>query len=551
MTDSQTVPAAPAPLLWWQSGVTYQIYPRSFKDSNGDGIGDLRGVIEKLDYLTDTLRVDAIWLSPFYRSPMVDFGYDVSDYRDVDPIFGTLADFDELVEKAHARGLQIIVDFVPNHSSDQHPWFQESRKSKDNPKRNWYVWRDAKPDGSEPNNWLSVFGGSAWQWDEQTGQYYLHSFLKEQPDLNWRNPEVKEEMLATIAFWLSRGVDGFRIDVAHFIMKDPDFRDNPASESFAQAGNYKNMGAYDTQVHLYDKGHADNHPLFREVRAVLDEFNHIAPRYSVGEIHISDWSEWATYYGEQNDELHMPFNFALIGTPWNAPRVRDVVENVERVLSKGQTPNYVFSNHDEPRISSRVGADAARSIMMTLLTLRGTPTMYYGDELGMKDTPIPPEREQDPWGKNVPGLGRDPERTPMQWDTSPNAGFAPAGVDTWLPVGSDYETVNVEAQLSDPKSFLSMTRALLKLRKQSPALNGGSYQTVTDVPDDTFVWLRKGGAETLLIAINFTSEPREITPSVLANGGDLLINTTRDRAPGRLDQLTLNAHEGVIVRLTS
>lgn len=406
--------------LWWQSGVIYQIYPRSYMDSNGDGIGDLRGVISKLDYLANTLGVDAFWLSPFYKSPMADFGYDVSDYCDVDPIFGTLADFDELVKEAHARNLKVVVDFVPNHCSDQHPWFVEARSSKDNPKRNWFTWRDPKPDGSPPNNWLSVFGGPAWTLDPQTGQYYLHSFLPQQPDLNWRNPEVKAEMFKAMRFWLDRGVDGFRIDVAHFIMKDPELRDNPLNTGGASQMQ-KPMGDYDSQIHLYDKGHADNHPLYREIRALLNEYDKIAPRMSVGEIHIFDWEEWATYYGNPDDEVHLPFNFALVGAPWRADVLRTVVDNVERVLTRGQQPNYVFSNHDEPRISSRLGAESARSVMMALLTLRGTPTMYYGDEIGMVNGDITPDMIIDPWGKNYPELGRDPERTPMQWDSSPNA----------------------------------------------------------------------------------------------------------------------------------
>ncbi|RMF61789.1 MAG: alpha-amylase, partial [Bacteroidetes bacterium] len=298
------------PLPWWQTGVIYQIYPRSFKDSNGDGIGDLGGVLEKLDYLSDTLGVDAIWLSPFYPSPMADFGYDVADYTDVDPIFGDLATFDALVAEAHRRGLRVIIDIVPNHTSDRHPWFIASRSSRDNPKRDWYVWRDPAPDGGPPNNWLSVFGGPAWEYDETTGQYYLHSFLKEQPDLNWRNPEVRRAMFDVFRFWLERGVDGFRIDVAHYIMKDPLFRDNPPNP---HRGDYhKDMGEYDTQLHLYDKGHEDVHEVFRELRRLLDDYSRDRPRFAVGEIHIFDWNAWVRYYGDNLDELHMPFNFALL-----------------------------------------------------------------------------------------------------------------------------------------------------------------------------------------------------------------------------------------------
>jgi alpha-glucosidase len=539
MTDQK------APLLWWQRGVIYQIYPRSFMDANGDGIGDLRGVLQRIDYLAETLDVDAIWLSPFYPSPMADFGYDVADYCDVDPIFGTLADFDALLAAAHARNLKVIIDLVPNHTSDQHPWFKESRSSRDNPKRNWYVWADPKPDGSPPNNWLSVFGGSAWEYDAHTGQYYLHSFLKEQPDLNWRNPEVKAAMFEVMRFWLRRGVDGFRVDVAHFLMKDPLLRDNPPSEGGLAL--YKPMGAYDSQIHLYDKGHPDNHALYREFRAVLDEFEPISPRMAVGEIHIADWQEWASYYGENNDELHMPFNFALISTPWRGDVIREVVENVERVLSKGQQPNYVFGNHDEHRVASRLGAEAARACMLLLLTLRGTPTIYYGDEIGMVDGEIPPELAQDPWGKNVQGLGlgRDPERTPMQWDSSPNAGFSPEGVRTWLPVNPDYPTRNVAAQLADPRSMLNLTRALLKLRRESPALHGGSYRTLSG-DANTYVFERLAGHQRFIIAINFTAEACQVG---LPSGGRLILSTEMDRTAEAVhEQLSLRPYEAVIIR---
>ncbi|MGD2157756.1 MAG: alpha-amylase family glycosyl hydrolase, partial [Anaerolineales bacterium] len=313
--------------LWWQTGVIYQIYPRSFKDTNANGVGDLRGIISKLDYLSEILGVDAIWLSPFYPSPMKDFGYDVSNYTDVDPLFGDLSTFELLLAEAHQRGIKIIIDLVPNHTSDQHPWFQESRSSQDNPKRDWYIWANPKPisvsnkgehqEMGPPNNWLSVFGGSAWEWDEHTGQYYLHSFLKEQPDLNWRNPEVKNAMFNVVRFWLDRGVDGFRVDVAHYIMKDPDKRDNPTSSGIAQS-IHRPLGEYDTQYHIYDKGHPDNHQIYREFRMLLDEYSRNQPRMAIGEIHIYDWEEWVSYYGRDLDELHMPFNFHMLGAPWEA-----------------------------------------------------------------------------------------------------------------------------------------------------------------------------------------------------------------------------------------
>ena len=465
--------------LWWQTGVVYQIYPRSFVDTTANGVGDLRGVISKLDYLDDTLGIDAIWLSPFYPSPMADFGYDVADYTDVHPLFGDLAAFDDLIAEAHRRGLKIIIDFVPNHSSNQHPWFLESRSSRDNPKRDWYVWADPKPDGGGagqhrlPNNWLSVFGGSAWEWDEATCQYYLHSFLKEQPDLNWRNPEVKAAMFDVVRFWLERGVDGFRLDVAHYIMKDPEMRDNPVNPN-PQGTLRRPAREYDLLIHLHDKGHPDTHNVFREFRQLLDAYSAGQPRFSVGEIHIFDWQKWASYYGENLDELHMPFNFALLNVEWEAREVREVVDALEAAIPPGAWPNYVLGNHDYWRIASRYGQAQARVAAMLLLTLRGTPTLYYGDEIGMTDVPVPPEQQQDPWGLNQPGFTRDPCRTPMQWISGPNAGFsAPETPELWLPLASDYQEVNVERQLEDPSSILSLHRCLLAYRKATPALKWG------------------------------------------------------------------------------
>jgi glycosidase len=399
-------------LPWWQRGVVYQIYPRSFQDSNGDGVGDLAGIRARLAHLVE-LGVDALWVSPFYPSPMRDFGYDVSDFTGVDPIFGTLDDLDRLVADAHARGLRIVVDWVPNHTSDEHPWFQRSRSARDDPRRDWYVWRDPRPDGSPPNNWLATFGGPAWTLDARTGQYYLHSFLPEQPDLNWRNPEVRRAMLATLDFWLDRGVDGFRIDCAHAVMKDPELRDNPPAPPEG-LHVHKDHGAWGAQLHLHDRGHPDVHEVYREVRRLLDRRGAVA----IGELHVFDLPRLCTYYGEALDELHLPFNFTLLATPWEARAVRRAVDAMEAALPPGAWPTWVLGNHDERRIATRVGAEAARAAMVLLLTLRGTPTLYYGDELGMEDVPIPPELARDPWGKNVPGLGlgRDPARTPLTWE---------------------------------------------------------------------------------------------------------------------------------------
>ena len=542
-TDADSFP-------WWKRGVIYQIYPRSFQDSNGDGTGDLRGITERLDYLS-WLGIDAFWISPFYPSPMADFGYDVSNYCDVDPLFGTLADFDALVEEAHARGLKVVIDFVPNHTSDQHPWFVESRSSRDNPKRDWYVWRDPKPDGSPPNNWLATFGGPAWTLDEATGQYYLHGFLPQQPDLNWRNPEVKEAMLDALRFWLRRGVDGFRFDVAHHIMKDPELRDNPANETPGML--HKPMGDFDSQLHVMDRMHADLHPTYQEIRAVIDSFNtETQPRFMIGETHVFEPVQWASLYGEQLNEMHMPANFGLLRAQWNAKSVRTHVDSIEAALPAGAWPNYVLSNHDDWRTATRVGPPQAKVAMMLLLTLRGTPTIYYGEELGMENVEIPPDQEQDPAGLRVPGIGmgRDPERTPMQWDASPNAGFAPEGVTTWLPLAPDYETRNVAVEKADPKSILNLTNELLELRKSHPALAVGDYAAIDGVPDECFVYTRSTAGQRVLIALNLTNQEHQFTLPYTGTG-QVVTSTGKDRT-GKISLtfMVLQPNEGILIDIT-
>jgi alpha-glucosidase len=536
--------------LWWQTGVIYQIYPRSFKDTSGNGVGDLAGIIEKLDYLTDTLGVDAIWISPFYPSPMKDFGYDVADYVDIDPLFGDLKTFDKLLERAHRRQLRVIIDLVINHTSDQHPWFLDSRSSKDNPKRDWYVWVDAKPDGSPPNNWLSVFGGPAWEWDEKTRQYYLHSFLKEQPDLNYRNAEVWKAMEGVIRFWLDRGVDGFRIDVAHYSMKDPQLRDNPIATSPRQRG-HRPLYEYDTQIHLYDKGHADLHPIYRKFRQVLDAYNHDWPRVSIGEVHIFELEEWVKYYGMNLDEIHMPFNFKLLYSNWQAMIIRAVVDELEAILPDGAWPNYVLGNHDETRLVSRIGKEQARVAAMLLLTLRGTPTLYMGDEIGMADGEIPPEYIQDPPGLIHPSFGRDPCRTPMQWDDSPNAGFSE--VDNgkiWLPISEDYQKVNVSQALRDSRSILNLYRTLLAYRKETPALQWGIYEPIDLVPENCFAFTRLAEiGPMILVVLNFSPDEQHVSIPELGNGM-VVLSTYMDRK-GQVDckDLSLRKNEGIIIEL--
>ena len=525
--------------LWWQRGIVYQVYPRSFMDANGDGIGDLAGIISRLDYL-HWLGVDALWLSPIYPSPMKDFGYDVSDYTAVDPRFGTLADFDRLVEAAHARGLKLILDFVPNHTSDQHAWFRESRASRDNPKRDWYLWRDPEPGGGPPNNWLSCFGGSAWQVDSATGQYYYHAFLPEQPDLNWRNPEVVEAMLGVLRFWLERGVDGFRVDVLWHLVKDEHFGDNPPNTDWREG-----MDPYNALVPLQTTDRPEVHDIVRRMRRLLDEYRE---RVLIGEIYLP-LERLMQYYGADLQGAHLPFNFQLLSAPWDAAHLAGLTAEYERLLPEGAWPNWVLGNHDRPRIASRVGPAQARVAAMLLLTLRGTPTIYYGDELGMRNVSIPSREVQDPFERRVPGLGlgRDPVRTPMQWSAAPQAGFTSGR--PWLPVSSDHEIVNVAAQRQDPKSMLALYTRLIALRRAEPALQVGSlgiFRTTNDVSADVLTYFR---GDSFLVALNLGGRPRRVQ---LARGGAIVLSSHLDRAEERVGEtLELRPDEGLILRLTN
>ena len=531
---------------WWQRGVVYQIYPRSFKDTTANGVGDLQGIIEKLDYLNDgspdSLAVDAIWISPFYPSPMVDFGYDVSDYCDVDPLFGDLATFDRLVAEAHRRNMKVIIDWVPNHTSDQHPWFVESRRSRENPKREWYIWRDPKPDGSPPNNWGSFFGGPAWTLDTETGQYYLHQFVPEQPDLNWRNPEVRDAMFETLRYWLDRGVDGFRMDVIGLIIKDEQLRDNPPDPD-ALPDLPKN-DLFHRLLQVYKMDQDEVHEVLKEIRQVLDAYEE---RVAIGEL----WGplpRWIKYYGEDGDELHLPFNFRLMRQPWQAKAMRQSVDELETALPGFAWPNYVLGNHDIPRLVSRFGGQAqARVAAMMLLTLRGTPTLYYGDELGMENGVIPPDKIQDPQGINLgPEWSRDVARTPMQWDDGSYAAFST--VEPWLPVSADYQSQNVASQSADPTSMLNLYRRLLRYRRSSPALQWGSYQPL-DVEEDCFVYLREVDGERRLVALNFVDKAHHLSIPGEA-WGRVVLSTHPDREElVDLSRLHLRPYEGIIVEL--
>jgi alpha-glucosidase len=519
--------------------VIYQIYPRSFQDSNADGIGDLNGILQRLDYCAG-LGVGAVWLSPVFPSPMADFGYDVSNYTDIHPMFGTLAQFDTWLAEAKRRDLKVILDFVPNHTSSQHSWFRESRSSRSNPKRDWYIWRDPASDGTPPNNWLSNFGGSAWEMDAKTGQYYYHAFLREQPDLNWRNTEVREAMHDVLRFWLRRGVDGFRVDVLWHLIKDEDFRDNPPNPAY-QPGE----PPHHSQVPLYTTDRPEVQDIVAGLRKVVDEFEDCV---LIGEIYLPV-ERLVAYYGAKLDGVHMPFNFQLLHSAWNARSLATLITQYERVLPAGGWPNWVLGNHDNKRIASRVGVAQARVAAMLLLTLRGTPTMYYGDEIGMVDVPIPPELVQDPFEKNVPGIGvgRDPCRTPMQWDASRNAGFTEG--EPWLPIPDNYHAVNVKASEEDSHSLLALYRALLSLRKQYEALSIGDYVPVA-VNGDLLVYIRRTPAERFLIALNLGQQPQSLSLSTLGTSGRPVLSTHLDLSVGpTVDTITLRADEGVIVAL--
>jgi len=491
--------------------VIAQLYPRSFADTDGDGVGDLEGIRSHLDHLA-WLGVDGIWLSPFFPSPMADFGYDVADYCDVDPLFGTLDDFDRLVHDAHARGLRVLIDWVPNHTSDRHPWFQASRSSRDDPRRDWYIWRDPAPGGGPPNNWIAAFtGDSAWTFDETTGQYYLHLFLPEQPDLNWRNPEVVAAMHNTLRFWLDRGVDGFRMDVIHGIVKRDDLAD---------------VGGGLEQ--LLDDRRFDPpavHARLREIRALIDSYP--GDRVSVGEVYILSTARVATYYGE-GDELHLAFNFPPLYAPWDAAKWRQRIERVQQELDpRGAWPTWVLSNHDNPRHRTRYGGSEARAraAAVLLLTLRGTPFLYQGEELGLEDAVVPPERRVDPGG-------RDGCRAPIPWNVDPPHGWH--GAEPWLPFPPEAGARSVEAMAADPSSILHLYRRMLEHRRHSPALQLGSL-TLLDAPDGVLCYVREYADEHLhdrrVVLVNFSGafvDVRDLLHSVAPGARVALSTIERD-----------------------
>ncbi|SFJ14758.1 alpha-amylase family glycosyl hydrolase [Bradyrhizobium sp. Gha] len=523
--------------IWWRDGIFYQIYPRSFQDSDGDGVGDLAGIMRRLPYVK-SLGVDAIWLSPIFPSPMADFGYDISDYTGIEPLFGTMADFDALLAAAHDNGLKLILDLVPNHTSDQHPWFAESRGSRDNPKRDWYIWRDPAPDGGAPNNWLSEFGGSAWQFDEATGQYYYHAFLAQQPDLNWRNPQVRAAIYDVMRFWLEKGVDGFRVDVIWHLIKDAEFRDNPPNPRYVEGRppNERILTQYSTDQ-------PEVHDVIAEMRRVTDAY---AARVLIGEIYLP-LHRLMAYYGNDLTGAQMPFNFALLSTFWSARSIEKIIEDYEKALPTGAWPNWVLGNHDRPRVASRVGPEQARIAAMLLLTLRGTPTLYYGDEIGMRQLAIAPEDVRDPFEKNVPGIGvgRDGCRTPMQWDASQFAGFS--DVKPWLPLPEDHVHENVVNLEADTRSILSLYKRLITLRKNSAPLVTGSYHPIA-AEGDLLIYRREAEGRALIVVLNLGPEPIAVATSAIGLGSEILLSTCLDREGERLEGvLDLRGNEGVVV----
>ena len=475
-----TAPYSPDPAQWWKNAVVYQIYPRSYADANGDGIGDLEGIRQRLGHI-QALGADAIWISPIYRSPMADAGYDISDYCDVDPLFGSLEDADRIIAAAHERDLRVLLDFVPNHTSDQHPWFIESRASRDNPKRDWYIWRD------EPNDWRANLGaGSAWTWDDATGQYYLHLFLAAQPDLNWRNPEVIEAMHGVLRFWLDRGVDGFRIDVAHCTGKDPTFADHPR----CLAG--EPLSRFNDQPY--------SHEVLRGIRRVIDAYP--GDRVLVGEVNIRSTASVVQYYGA-GDELHMSFNFPPLDAPWDPVLFRTCIREVDALMRPADAwPTWVLSNHDNGRHRSRYGGSMrrARAAAMMLLTLRGTPFLFQGEELGLEDARISPSRQVDPGG-------RDGGRAPLPWRRPYPHGWG--GAEPWLPFPPDADRLSLEAQEADPDSILHLYRKIIRARRASPALRLGDWEELPSDPN-VLAYRRRHHDDERVVCINFSDTPRKV-----------------------------------------
>lgn len=537
---------------WWRGAVIYQIYPRSFRDSNGDGVGDLPGILAHLDHIAG-LGVDAIWISPFFRSPMADFGYDIADYRDVDPLFGTLDDFDRVLEKAHALGLKVMIDQVLSHTSDAHAWFRESRESRDNPKADWYVWADARADGTPPNNWLSIFGGVAWRWEPRRGQYFLHNFLSSQPDLNFHHPEVRAAQLDNVKFWLDRGVDGFRMDAINFCFHDAALRDNPPKPAELRDGRgFSADNPYAFQYHWYNNTQPENLRFLEDLRALLDRYPGAA---ALGEISSEDSLATMAEYCTPS-RLHMGYSFELLTDDFNATYLRGTIERLEAKLVDGW-PCWAVSNHDVRRAVTRwggaaAGDDFAKLLVALVCSLRGSVCLYQGEELGLGEADIPFEALRDPYGIAFwPNFkGRDGCRTPMPWTGGADAGF---GADTpWLPVPDAHRARNVAAQTADPDSVLNATRAFLAWRRTQPTLVEGAIRFL-DTDEPVLAFLREHGGERILVAFNLSAQPQQWTAP--ADLSLTAIDAPGPRAGGIVatddgPRITLPAHGAVYARVT-
>jgi len=533
--DSVNPNGRSARLKWWQLGVVYEIAPVSFQDSNGDGKGDLPGLINRIEYL-EWLGVDVVWLTPVFPSPFFDFGYDIANFCAIDPRFGTLQDFDRLTSGLHQRGIRLLLDFVPNHTSDQHPWFIESRSSQGISKRDWYLWADPAANGGPPNNWLSRFGGSAWQWDD-SGQFYYHSFLVEQPDLNWRNPEVRGAMAEVMRFWLRRGVDGFRVDASAVLAEDELLRDDPpnpdADESTPPPQRLKRVFTDDRRQSM---------AYLEEIRQVVDEFE---DRALAGEVQ-GQTDRIGHFYGGERPRFHMPLNFALLDSPWDAFSLQANIDAYLNAIPKDAWPNWVIGGHDKKRVASKIGQAQARNLAILLLTLKGTPFLFAGDELGMEQVDIPRDRIQDPFEKLVGGYGlnRDPERSPMRWDGTRNGGFTTG--DPWLPMGADIADRNVERLKNDSRSILALYRALIALRKRERLLVEGEYQPIRS-HNDILTYKRVGADAEFIIALNLVHQPRRFEWS---GTGNLVLSTYLDTQPKTVQcPSLLRPDEGVIIKL--
>jgi len=525
---------------WWRGGVIYQIYPRSFLDTDGDGVGDLPGIIERLDYVAG-LGVEAIWISPFFKSPMADFGYDIADYRDVDPLFGTLDDFDRLLAKAHALNLKVMIDQVLSHTSIEHAWFRESRQSRDNPKADWYVWADAREDGTPPNNWLSLFGGCAWQWEPRRGQYYLHNFLASQPDLNFHHPEVRAAVLDNVKFWLDRGVDGLRLDAINFCFHDRQLRDNPAKPPHARVGRgFSPDNPYAFQYHYYNNTQPENLDFLEKLRELMDGYPEVA---ALGE--ISSENSLATMAEYTNDRrLHMGYSFELLTDDFSAGYIRGTVEALEAQMTKGW-PCWAISNHDVERVLTRWGRDQHTSQLASLLTamlcsLRGSVCIYQGEELGLTEADVPYESLRDPYGIAFwPQFkGRDGCRTPMPWNDEVHAGFSHG--TPWLPVPEEHQSLAVSRQEVAPNSVLNGFRRFMQWRRTHPPLRWGDIAFV-EVPEPVLAFTRSHAGDTMLVAFNLSADsvafdlPAGLTAAAALEGHGLLqgrIENGRVQLPG-------------------